>query len=47
LMVPFVAGRRGVMVAEAAAWADDLRLRGKEGDYFFSLNRYLFEAVKP
>jgi arsenite methyltransferase len=29
----------------AAAWADDLRALGARGEYFFSLNRYVFEAV--
>jgi arsenite methyltransferase len=40
----FVPGRRGVTASDATAWADDLRALG--GDYFFSLNRYLFTAVK-
>jgi len=30
----------------AQAWADDLRVLGERGEYFFSLNRYLVEAVK-
>jgi SAM-dependent methyltransferase len=32
--------------SEAHAWAQDLRVRGERGDYFFSLNRYLFKGVK-
>jgi SAM-dependent methyltransferase len=40
----FVPGRGGVTPDEAAAWADDLRSRG--AGYFFSLNRYLFLAVR-
>lgn len=40
----FVAGRRGVDEEEAAAWAAELRALGESGDYFFSLNRYLFGA---
>ena len=32
--------------SEAHAWAQDLRVRGERGDYFFSLNRYLFRGVK-
>jgi SAM-dependent methyltransferase len=32
---------------EAHAWAHDLRVLGERGDYFFSLNRYLFKAVRP
>jgi arsenite methyltransferase len=40
----FVPGRQGLTEADAAAWADDLI--GLGDDYFFSLNRYLFLAVK-
>ena len=43
----FAAGRRGVSQEEAAAWAAELRELGEAGRYFFSLNRYLFGAVKP
>ncbi len=43
----FVPGRAGVTQEEADAWALDLRELGAAGDYFFSLNRYLFVAVKP
>ena len=47
LIAAFVAGRRGVTREEAEAWAEDLQALGKAGEYFFSLNRYLFLAVKP
>jgi arsenite methyltransferase len=40
----FVPGRAGVTAADAKAWAEDLT--GLGADYFFSLNRYLFLAVK-
>jgi arsenite methyltransferase len=40
----FVPGRRGLTEADARAWSDDLKALGS--DYFFSLNRYLFVAVK-
>jgi arsenite methyltransferase len=40
----FVPGRAGVTAADANAWAEDLA--GLGADYFFSLNRYLFLAVK-
>ncbi|MCC7360325.1 MAG: methyltransferase domain-containing protein [Anaerolineales bacterium] len=43
----FVPGHRGVTEAEAQAWADELRQLGQNGDYFFSLNRYLFCVEKP
>lgn len=42
----FVSGRDGVSDDEAQAWADDLKAMGANGQYFFSLNRYLFVAVK-
>jgi SAM-dependent methyltransferase len=32
---------------EARAWAEDLHARGREGRYFFSLNRYAFSFRKP
>lgn len=32
--------------ATAKAWAEDLREHGRRGEYFFSLNRYLFHAVR-
>jgi ubiquinone/menaquinone biosynthesis C-methylase UbiE len=40
----FVAERSGVTRADADAWARDLRSLGDR--YFFSVNRYLFMAVK-
>ena len=40
----FVPGRSGVTAADVNAWAEDLT--GLGADYFFSLNRYLFLAVK-
>lgn len=46
LIRAFVAGRRGVSAEEAQAWAEDLRSLGRAGDYFFSLNRYVFQARK-
>jgi SAM-dependent methyltransferase len=32
---------------EARAWAHDLHARGRDGRYFFSLNRYAFTCRKP
>ncbi len=43
----FVAGREGISAEEAQAWARELRHDGAKGDYFFSVNRYLFVARKP
>lgn len=42
----FVPGH-GVSAEETAAWTEDLRRRGAENDYFFSLNRYFFLAERP
>jgi SAM-dependent methyltransferase len=43
----FVPGRRDVTPDDADAWAEDLYERGRKGEYFFSLNQYLFLASKP
>lgn len=47
LIESFVPERQGLTRADAKAWADDLRKLGKNGEYFFSLNRYYFLADKP
>lgn len=47
LIVSFVSGRQEVTQEEALAWAQELRQLGEQGEYFFSLNRYLFLARKP
>ena len=47
LIQRFVPGRRGVTQQEADAWAEEQRERGRRGEYFFSLNQYLFLASKP
>ena len=44
LIANFVPGRRGVTPQEAAAWLADLQDLGTRGEYFFSINRYLFLA---
>jgi ubiquinone/menaquinone biosynthesis C-methylase UbiE len=41
----FVIGRHGLTAADVDAWAADLRERGAEDEYLFSLNRYCFLAV--
>ncbi len=45
LIVPFVTGRNGITREEAEDWAQELRRAGERGEYFFSLNRYLFVAT--
>jgi len=47
LIAHFCKGRRGVTADEADAWLAELEALGREGRYFFSLNRYLFVAEKP
>jgi SAM-dependent methyltransferase len=42
-----LAVRYGVPRAEAEAWKEDLLARAREGEYFFSLTRYLFVATRP
>jgi arsenite methyltransferase len=44
LIAAFIPGRQGLSEYDASAWADDLI--ALDSDYFFSLNRYLFLAVK-
>lgn len=46
LIVPFVIDRNGITRDEAEAWAGELRQSGERGEYFFSLNRYLFLATR-
>jgi ubiquinone/menaquinone biosynthesis C-methylase UbiE len=46
IMADFV-GPLGLSSDEVHAWTQDLRDLGSDGRYFFSLNRYLFLAVKP
>jgi arsenite methyltransferase len=46
IMADFVTDHGGITWPEAAAWYDDLQQLGREGRYFFSLNRYLFTALK-
>ena len=44
LVARFVPDRRGVTDQEAAAWLADLQDLGTRGEYFFSINRYVFLA---
>ena len=41
----FVPGRQGLTEADAAAWLADLQARSDEGDYLYSVNRYVFLAT--
>ena len=44
LIVPCVTGCDGIDSDEANCWAAGLRKAGHDGQYFFSLNRYMFVA---
>jgi arsenite methyltransferase len=46
LIVSFVSGRCDISDDEAQTWADELRNNAGNGQYFFSLNRYLFLGVR-
>jgi arsenite methyltransferase len=46
LIADFVPGRQGLTEADVLAWRDDLNDLSHSGNYFFSLNRYLFRATK-
>ena len=35
-----------VSAAESESWLDDIQSKGKDGCYFFSVNRFIFTAVK-
>jgi arsenite methyltransferase len=46
IMADFAVTRGGVTRDQADAWMADLHRLGREGRYFFSLNRYLFLASR-
>jgi ubiquinone/menaquinone biosynthesis C-methylase UbiE len=46
LIVPYVVEHGNISQEEAESWAHELRNFGKNGTYFFSLNRYFFLARK-
>lgn len=46
IIVPFVIRHGGIEKEEAKAWAEELKELGDEGEYFFSLTRYLFSVRK-
>lgn len=45
LIASFVAGRAGLSRDDADAWRADIRARAGEGDYLFSICRYVFLAT--
>lgn len=46
IMASFAVGRKGVSRQEADGWLAEFAALGKQGKFFFSLNRYLFVAEK-
>jgi hypothetical protein len=42
-----IADRQGEIAAEAQAWKDEQLALEASGEYFFSLNRYLFVVRRP
>ena len=42
----FVNGRQGINQEEASAWRNEFKEQEERGQYFFSLNRYLFAGIK-
>ena len=47
LISSFVTNRKGITPYDTDSWASELRHLGENNEYFFSLNRYLFTAIKP
>jgi ubiquinone/menaquinone biosynthesis C-methylase UbiE len=47
LIANFARGRAGVTPADADTWLAGIEQQSARGSYFFSLNQYLFRAVKP
>lgn len=46
-MQSYIKGMDNVSHTEVDAWAEELHQLGKKGEYFFSLNRYIFVVEKP
>jgi ubiquinone/menaquinone biosynthesis C-methylase UbiE len=46
IMASFVVGRKGVSQQHADAWLSEFTELSKQGEFFFSLNRYVFVADK-
>jgi arsenite methyltransferase len=47
IMASFAVGRQGISQEEANSWLAEFSELGKQGKFFFSLNRYVFVAYKP
>jgi arsenite methyltransferase len=47
IIASFVAGRQGISPEEARAWHDEFEELSSRGQYFFSINRYVFLVSRP
>jgi ubiquinone/menaquinone biosynthesis C-methylase UbiE len=47
LVANFARGRAGVSDGDVEAWLADITKQARSGSYFFSLNQYLFKAIRP
>lgn len=47
LMQTFVSGKGGLEAEDVTRWLDGIRALAERGEYFFSVNRYLFVAERP
>jgi Methylase involved in ubiquinone/menaquinone biosynthesis len=47
IIAAFSIGRHGVIQDEAERWLADFEKLDTKGEYFFCINRYLFELTKP
>jgi ubiquinone/menaquinone biosynthesis C-methylase UbiE len=47
LIANFARGRAEVSDADVDAWLADVERQESNGNYFFSLNQYLFKAIRP
>jgi arsenite methyltransferase len=47
IMASFAVGRKGISQEEADSWMAEFSELGRQGKFFFSLNRYFFVASKP
>ena len=45
VIADFVTGRQNLTPEDIDGWRDDLRSRGEDDDYLFSVNRYCFLAT--
>lgn len=47
LIASYVSGKYDITEEETKAWVAELREKGREDSYFFSISRYIFSVSKP